>query len=210
MSFLKIIRWTAWTLVAVALFGVTGVILGWLQVEKFGAGRNTPVPVVSSGVPTIGGPFSLVNHRGERVTQDTFKGKATAYFFGFTHCPDVCPTTLFEMTRHLEQLGPDADRLNVVFVTVDPERDTPELLRTYLESFDPRIVGLTGTPEEVAAMAKEFRVSYRKVPTENGEYTMDHTASVVVTDAQGAFVTLIDSHEDATMALTKLKRALAD
>jgi protein SCO1/2 len=209
MSFLKIIRWTAWTLVVVALFGVTGLVLGWLQVEKFGASRNRPAAVVSSGIPAIGGPFSLVNHRGERVTQETFKGKATAYFFGFTHCPDVCPTTLFEMTQYLEQLGPDADRLNLVFVTVDPERDTPELLRTYLESFDPRIVGLTGTREEVAAVAKEFRISYRKVPTENGEYTMDHTASVIVTDAQGGYVTLIDFHEDAAMALAKLKRALA-
>jgi protein SCO1/2 len=120
----------------------------------------------------------------------------------------VCPTTLFEMSQHLKDLGPDADRLNVVFVTVDPERDTPELLKTYRESFDPRIVALTGTPEEMAAAAKAFRISYRKVPTEGGDYTMEHTASVIVTDAGGGFVSLIDYHEDDSTALLKLRRAI--
>jgi protein SCO1 len=205
MSALKIVRWTSWALVAVAVFVVTGIAMGWVRTEWLGQGPR--VAVSTSGTPAIGGPFSLVNHRGERITQETFKGKATAYFFGFTHCPDVCPTTLFGMTQRLAELGPEADRLNVVFVTVDPERDTPELLRTYLESFDPRI-GLTGTPEEVAAMTKAFRIGFRKVPTEGGDYTMDHNASVVVTDAQGAFVTLIDYHDDAAAALAKLKRAL--
>src|SRR4051794_24505725 len=99
--------------------------LGWFQVVKLGIGRGEPV-VATSGVPAIGGPFSLVNHRGERVTHETFEGKPTAYVFGFAHCPEVCPTTPFEMSRHMKELGPDADRLDVVFVTVDPERDTPE------------------------------------------------------------------------------------
>jgi protein SCO1/2 len=202
----RIIRWTAWSLVAVLLFGVGAIALGWLQVEKFGLGRTQSV-ITSSGVPAIGGPFSLVNHRGERVTQDTFRGKPTVYFFGFTHCPEVCPTTLFEMTQRLNELGPDADRLNVVFMTVDPERDTPDLLKTYLESFDPRIVALTGTPDEVAATAKAFRISYKKVPTGDG-YTMDHTSSVIVQDADGQLITLIDYHEEASSALAKLRRAL--
>ncbi|MBM1171990.1 SCO family protein [Microvirga arabica] len=207
MIALRIIRWTAWALVAVVLFGAGAIALGWLQVEKLGL-RAQPT-VTSSGVPAVGGPFSLINHRGERVTQDTFKGKPTAYFFGFTHCPEVCPTTLFEMSQHLKELGQDADRLNVVFVTVDPERDTPELLKTYLESFDPRIVALTGTPEEMAAAAKAFRIGYRKVPTEGGDYMMDHTSSVIVTDAKGDLVSLIDYHEDEATALAKLKKALA-
>jgi protein SCO1 len=204
MSILRIIRWTAWILVAVAIFVATGIAVGWLRTEWLG---QSPPGAVTTGTPAIGGPFSLVNHRGERVTQETFKGKPTAYFFGLTHCLEVCPTTLFEMTPHLKELGPDVDRLNLVFVTVDPERDTPELLKTYLESFDPRIVALTGTPEEVGAAAKAFRISYRKVPIEGG-YTMDHTASVILTDGEGRFVTLIDYHEDAATALAKLKRAI--
>ncbi len=112
------------------------------------------------------------------------------------------------MTQHLRELGPDADRLNVGFVTVDPGRDTPELLKTYLESVDPRIVALTGTPEELAAAAKAFRISYRRVPTEGGDYTMEHTASVIVIDAGGGFVSLIDYHEDVATALSKLRRAI--
>jgi protein SCO1/2 len=206
MFVLRIIRWTAWALVAVAIFIATGIAVGWFRTEWLG--QSPPVAVTATGVPAAGGPFSLVTHRGERVTRDTFKGKPTAYFFGFTHCPEVCPTTLFEMTQHLKELGPDADRLNVVFVTVDPERDTPELLRTYLESFDPRITALTGTPEELAAAAKAFRITYRKVPTEGGNYTMEHTASMIVTDAVGGFVSLIDYHEDAATALSKLRRAI--
>jgi protein SCO1 len=124
MFVLRIVRWAAWALVAVAIFVATGIAVGWVRTEWLG---QSPPAAVTTGVPAVGGPFSLVNHRGERVTQDTFKGKPTAYFFGFTHCPEVCPTTLFDMSQHLKDLGPDADRLNVVFVTVDPERDTPEL-----------------------------------------------------------------------------------
>lgn len=206
MLALRIIRWTAWALVAVAIFVVTGIAVGWLRTEWLG--QRPPSAVTTTGTPAIGGPFSLVNHRGERVTQNTFKGKPTAYCFGFTHCPEVCPTTLFEMSQRLKELGPDADRLNVVFVTVDPERDTPELLKTYLESFDPRIVALTGTPEELAVAARAFRISYSKVPTEGGNYTMEHTSSVIVTDAKGELVTLIDYHEEAPSALAKLKRAI--
>ncbi|QRM35277.1 SCO family protein [Microvirga sp. VF16] len=208
MSALKLVRWILWSLVAVAIFVATGVAVGWLRTEWLG--QRPPVAVTTTGTPAVGGPFSLVNHRGERVTQDTFKGKPTAYFFGFTHCPEVCPTTLFEMSQHLKDLGPDANRLNVVFVTVDPERDTPELLKTYLESFDPRIVALTGTAEELATAARAFRISYRKVPTEGGNYTMDHTSSVIVTDAKGEFVSLIDYHEDKAMALAKLQRVVRE
>jgi protein SCO1/2 len=206
MFVLRIIRWAAWALVAVAIFVGTGIAVGWLRTEWLG--ESPPATVTTSGVPAVGGPFSLVNHRGERVTQDTFKGKPTAYFFGFTHCPEVCPTTLFEMTQHLKELGPDSDRLNVAFVTVDPERDTPELLKTYMESFDPRIVALTGTPDELAVAAKAFRIAYHKVPMEGGSYTMEHTASVIVTDAKGDLVTLIDYHEDAATTLLKLRRAI--
>jgi hypothetical protein len=113
MFVLRIIRWVAWALMAVAIFVGTGIAVGWFRTEWLG---QSP-PMTTTGVPAVGGPLSLVNHRGERVTQETFKGKPTAYFFGFTHCLEVCPTTLFGMTQHLKELGPDADRLNVVFVT---------------------------------------------------------------------------------------------
>jgi protein SCO1/2 len=206
VSALRIIRWTTWALVAIAIFVATGIAVGWVRTKSLG--HRPPVAVTTTGTPAIGGPLSLVNHCGERVTQETFMGKPTAYFFGFTHCPEVCPTTLFQMSQHLKELGPGADRLNVVFVTVDPERDTPELLKTYLESFDLRIVALTGTTEGIAAAAKAFRISYQKVPTEGGDYTMDHSSSVIVTDARGEFVSLIDYHEDAATALAKLRRAI--
>ncbi len=204
MLALRIIRWTAWALVAVAIFVGTGIAVGAFRTEWLG---QSP-PVTTTGVPAFGGTFSLMTHRGARVTQDTFKGKPTAYFFGFTHCPEVCPTTLFEMTQYLKELGLDPDRLNVVFVTVDPERDTPELLKTYLASFDPRITALTGRPEELVAAAKSFRITSRKVPTEGGNYTREHTASVIVTDAEGELVSLIDYHEDDATALAKLRRAI--
>jgi protein SCO1 len=206
MFVLRIIRWAAWALVAVAILVATGIAVGWLRTEWLG--QSPLATVTTSGVPAVGGPLSLVNHRGERAMQDTFKGKPTAYVFGFTHCPEVCPTTLFGITQHPKELRPDGDRLNVAFVTLDPERDRPQRLKTYFESFDPRIVALTGTLEELATAAKAFCVSYRKVLTEGGDYTMEHPATMVVTDAQGEFVSLIDYHEDAATALSKLRRAI--
>ena len=114
----------------------------------------------------IGGPFELTDQDGKRLSSESLKGKPSAIFFGFTHCPEVCPTTLFDLTQDLEAMGPDAAKLNVVFITVDPERDTPELMKTYLSSFDPRIVGLTGTEAEITAAAKEYKVYFKKVQTE--------------------------------------------
>ncbi|WP_262030863.1 SCO family protein [Microvirga sp. Mcv34] len=115
MFILKLVRWISWVLVAVAIFVVTGITVGWFRTEWLG--QPPPATVTTAGTPAVGGPFSLVNHHGERVTQETFKGKPTAYFFGFTHCPEVCPTTLFEMSQHLKDLGPDADRLRLSKLT---------------------------------------------------------------------------------------------
>ncbi|MEO1200676.1 MAG: SCO family protein [Pseudomonadota bacterium] len=136
----------------------------------------------------IGGPFELTDHQGQTVTEADFAGKPSLVFFGFTHCPDICPTTLYDITLVLQELGDDADRLNVLFVSVDPERDTPDFLGTYLSSFHPGITGLTGTAEQVAEVARSYRAYYRRVPLDNGDYTMDHSAVVYMLDAEGTFI----------------------
>ncbi|QQS14788.1 MAG: SCO family protein [Rhodospirillales bacterium] len=138
----------------------------------------------------IGGPFTLTDHDGKRVTEADFKGKPTLIYFGFTYCPDVCPTSLLLMQTALEQLGKGADeKVNVVLVTVDPERDTPAVLKDYVGNFGPRFIGLTGTPAEIAAVAKSFRVYYRKVEGKDGApYLMDHSSIFYLLDRNGRFV----------------------
>ena len=130
--------------------------------------------------------FSLNDHTGKPVTLESYKGKVVVLFFGFTHCPDVCPTTMAEMSAVMKELGPDADKVQVLFATLDPERDTKELLSQYVPGFDQRFVGLYGTPEQVAATAKEFKVFYQKVPGKTPDsYTIDHTAGSYVFDKSG-------------------------
>ncbi|MFC7399150.1 SCO family protein [Chelatococcus sp. GCM10030263] len=167
-------------------------------------------PTVSTtGVADIGGPFRLTTQDGKTLSDADLKGKPYAVFFGFTHCPEVCPTTLWELSQALQKLGPDADRIKVLFVTLDPARDTPELLKTYLASFDPHIVGLTGSEEEIAKLAKAYKVYWRKVPTDNGDYTLDHSAIVYLMDAKGAFTGTIAYQEKEEAQLAKL-RSLAE
>ena len=157
----------------------------------------------------IGGPFNLIDMNGKPVTEKSLLGKPTAIFFGFTYCPEVCPTTLTDLTVWLKTLGPEADKLNVVFVSVDPERDTPEQMRLYLSNFDPRIQGFTGTPETVAQAAKAYRVYYQKVPLDGGGYTIDHSSSVYLFDAQGAFVAPIPYQSSPDRAVHQLQALLA-
>jgi protein SCO1/2 len=147
--------------------------------------RTSQSSVTSSAV---GGPFKLVDHDGKVVTDQDFKGRPFLVFFGFTHCPDVCPTTLFDISEVMRALGPDADKTAALFVTVDPERDTPDKLKDYLSSFDPHVRGLTGGAAEIDAMQKTYRVYSRKVPTDGGGYTMDHTALVYLMGKDGRFV----------------------
>jgi protein SCO1/2 len=137
---------------------------------------------------TVGGAFQMVDQTGAAVTDADVKGKPFLVFFGFTHCPDVCPTALYEITQALEALGPDAEKTQALFVTVDPERDTPEALKSYLSSFSPRIRGLTGSQAQVDAMVKAYRAYAKKQPLKDGDYTMDHTAIVYLMDKNGAFV----------------------
>lgn len=144
----------------------------------------------------VGGPFQLVSHQGKPFSDKDVAGAPFIVFFGFTHCPDVCPTAMFELTAVLKAAGPRADKVRALFISVDPERDTPELLKLYLSSFDPRIVGLTGTPEQIAAAAKAYRAYFKKIPA--GEsYTMDHTAGIYLMDSKGQFVRLLDMNKKA-------------
>jgi protein SCO1/2 len=130
--------------------------------------------------------FALTDHHGKPRTLADFKGKAVVVFFGFMNCPDVCPTTMAEMTNVMKELGPDAERVQVLFITVDPERDTPELLAKYVPAFDQRFIGLTGDKAAIEKVAKEFRVFYQKSPSkEPGSYSMDHTSGSYVFDPQG-------------------------
>jgi len=189
----KIAKNAAWIGAIVAPIFVVAIWLGWTYRDDGGLTK----------VPEIGGPFSLVDHHGKPVTDRDYLGKPTLVFFGYTHCPDVCPTTLFEITNQLQELGPAADRLNVLFITVDPERDTPQQLALYLSSFDPRIVGLSGTPENVSAAIMAYHVYAKKVPLKDGEYTMDHIATVFMMDSKGRYVGAM--HFQAPIATTRAK-----
>jgi protein SCO1/2 len=154
----------------------------------------------------IGGPFTLVDSHNAIVTQNDLLGKPSALFFGYTSCPDVCPTTLLDLTELMKTMGADADKLNVIFVSIDPARDTPARLADYLSSFDPRIRGLTGTEAQIAAIAKAYQVYYKRVPDSDGGYSMDHTASVILENAKGDFAGTLSFEEDAKTSLAKLER----
>jgi protein SCO1/2 len=182
---------------------IGGLVLFSAAIFMF-AGR-LPTPV---SAPAIGGAFRLVDQNGQVVTQDALKGKPSLMFFGFTHCPDVCPTALFEMTQVYKALGSDGDKVQAYFVSVDPERDTPDILKEYLSSFDPRLRGLTGDPAAVAAIEKAYRVYSKKVPLEGGGYTMDHTATVYLMDKQGRFVAPFNLKRKPEDAAADLKRHL--
>jgi protein SCO1 len=163
----------------------------------------------AAGVASIGGPFTLVDDTGATVTDRTLAGKPYAIYFGYTYCPEVCPTTLFDLTRWIKELGPDANKLNYVFVTVDPERDTPKLMHQYVASFDKRIRGFTGTPAQIAQIATEYRVYYKKIPTNDGSYLMDHSALIYLMTADEKFDTVIPYQEKDDVALAKLKALVA-
>lgn len=151
--------------------------------------------------------FTLTDHRGKTVRPVDWIGRPTLVFFGFTWCPDVCPTTLSDISGWLEDLGPDADRLNTVLISVDPERDSPDVLAEYLSNFDPRIIGLTGPLAEIERAAAGFRARFEKV-AQGEHYTMDHTAGVFLFRADGRFGGIIDYHEDRRFALPKIRRVL--
>ena len=160
------------------------------------------------GVAAICGPFRLVDQDGKPFTDADLKGKPTLIFFGYTHCPDVCPTALLEMSQVLHALGKDADRATGLFITVDPERDTPDIIKSYLAYFDPHLRGATGTPEQITAVEKEYRVYAKKHPLENGDYSMDHSAVVYLMDKNGRFVAPFNLKRPPKDAAAELRKYL--
>ena len=180
----------------VICFGVVAIVTGRVSAP------------VAQQIAAIGGPFKLTDQNGQTVTDQDLKGRPFLVFFGFTHCPDVCPTTLFEVSQIFRALGSDADRVRALFITVDPERDTPALMKDYLSSFDPHMAGLTGDPAAVAAVAKAYRVYYKKVPLDQGGYTMDHTAIVYLMDKEGRFVSPFSLKRTTEAAAADLRRYL--
>ncbi|WP_286182867.1 SCO family protein [Labrenzia sp. R4_1] len=201
MSGLKLFRYVAWAAVAV-LACVAGALV-YLQTTSSNNSGALIEPLAA-----IGGPFELISGNGETVTDQTLAGKPTVMFFGFTYCPDVCPTTLSELQGWIEALGPDADKLNYAFVSVDPERDTPDVMRDYVGAFDDRILALTGSRENIDSMLKAYRVYAKRVPLDDGDYTMDHSAAVYLMNADNKFVGTIAYGEVEETALAKLKRLI--
>ena len=183
---------------------VAGLVL-FFAVIMLVAGR-APTSIVPQA-SAVGGPFRLVDQDGKVTTDQDFKGKPFLVFFGFTHCPDVCPTALFEISEVFGKLGADTERVRALFITVDPERDTPEKLKDYLASFDSHVRGLTGDPAAVQAVTKSYRVYSKKVPLEGGkDYTMDHTAIVYLMDKEGRFVAPFNLKRRPEEAATELRR----
>ncbi len=176
-------------------------------------GGPDPRPPTQGGITAslgrpMGGEFALVDHTGRAVTAQDFAGKTRLVFFGFTHCPDVCPTGLSRLSLLLEELGEQAKDVRALFITVDPERDTPEVMKDYVSNFAGNIIGLTGTPEQIAAVAKSFHAYFKKAPQPDGGYLVDHTASIFVLDRNGDFRATIDIHEDPSAALQKVLRLI--
>lgn len=166
---------------------------------------RSPVSVVAT---SLGEPFTLTDHDGAPITEAAFTGRPSLLFFGFTHCPDVCPTTIYDMETWMSDLGVGPDEVGAFFVTIDPERDTPAFLKDYLEPQSDRITGITGTPDDVWAMAKSWRVYWQKRPLGEGEYTMDHYASTFILNADGDVVDLISYGEDPEVAKAKIENVL--
>jgi protein SCO1/2 len=156
----------------------------------------------------LGGEFSLVRQDGKPVTDKDLLGKPHAIFFGFTNCPEVCPTTLYEMSTWLSEMGEDAEGINVYFMTVDPERDTVEILADYLTSFDARITGITGNKKDLEQTLRSYHVYFKRVELEDGDYSMDHTATIYLLDAKGKFTGSISYGEDGKSAVAKLRKLL--
>jgi protein SCO1/2 len=199
MTAMRTIRIAAWA----AILMLAGVLAWTFAVNRGGDG-----PPAGLAIAAIGGPFTLTDQHGNTVTEAALKGHASALFFGYTFCPDVCPMTLSDMTAWLMDLGAEGDKLKVYFITVDPERDTEQQMAEYLQAFDPRIIGLTGSRPAIDQIIKEYRVYARKVPGEDGAYSMDHTAAVYLLDSEANFVGTVDYQEDHDTALAKLKRLI--
>jgi len=195
-------RTAARPLVIVTAFAAS-LLLGLLiMLWALGGVRGVTAPAA------IGGPFQLTDESGATVTEKSLQGRPSLIFFGFTHCPDVCPTALFEISEILRAMGKDADRVNAYFISVDPERDGEAAMKDYLSSFDPHLKGLTGDPDAVAKVLSAYRVYAKKVPLKDGDYTMDHTALTYLMDRDGRFVAPFNLNRTPDEAAADLKKYL--
>lgn len=157
----------------------------------------------------FGGPFTMIDQNRRTVSDRTLVGAPFVIFFGFTRCPEICPTTMSRLAQLRRKLGTDADRFKVVFVSIDPEHDKPEDLKSFLSMFDVPALGLTGNAAQTAAIVKDYGVYYERMPLPGGDYTIDHSAGVYLMDRRGGFVTTLDIHEPDQVALGKLRQMIA-
>ena len=195
-------NWTARPLVIAATFAASLIVALLLIFWGMGGVRN-----MAQAAP-IGGPFQLTDQDGKTVTQANLEGKPSLIFFGYTHCPDICPTALSDISEVLDAMGTDADRVNAYFVTVDPERDTPAIMKDYLSSFNPHLKGLVGDAEQTRKVISAYRVYAKKIPMKGGDYSMDHTALVYLMDRDGKFVHPFNLKRKPEEAAADLKRYL--
>lgn len=196
-------------IIRIALASVVGLVIAagiaWYQVR-------TAETMTSAGSAAVGGPFTLTDHTGRQVTDAEYRGRWMLVYFGYTYCPDVCPTELSVMSQALDRLGPAADKVQPLFVSVDPERDTVPHLAGYVGLFNPRLVGLTGTPEQVAAAARAYRVYYAKVPVKDAgpeNYTMDHSSFLYLMGPDGSFRGVYPAGTKPEAIADDLKKRLA-
>ena len=185
------------------LTGITAIGLTLVYLFFFELPENK---ISSTKEFTIGSPFSLIDHRGRVITEQDFVGHPSALFFGFTHCPEVCPTTMSKLSMLLDELGTKAKKIKVYFVTLDPERDTPEVLMDFLSAFNERFIAITGNINDVESLAKSWKVYWKRTETSDGGYTLDHTASVLLLNSNSNFVGTIGWKEEEAVVLEKLKR----
>ncbi len=195
-------------LAAVVCAGLLVLASGALLLYAFSAKPHGAADSALSAM--IGGKFSLVDQNGKPFTDADMKGKWELVFFGYTHCPDVCPTTLNELSLAFDKLGPAArNKMGVIFVSVDPDRDTPAVLKEYVSSFSAPVTALTGTPAEVAQAAKDYRVYYAKHPTKDGGYDMDHSALIYVMDPEGRFTATFAPDDPADKIAERMQKLLS-
>lgn len=190
-------KFTARTIVSIFLICASVAFGAWTLLAKPG-GDDTEYGV----------PFKLTDDIGAPITEQTLDGHPSLVYFGYTHCPEVCPTTLYEMAGWIKTLGPAADGLKAYFFTVDPERDTVKIMHGYASNFTDRITGITGDPVEMQKVLKGWQIFARKVPTSDGDYTFDHTASVFMIDGKGKLKGTIAYGEDTNSALSKIRALL--
>jgi len=187
------------TLVGLVILGVGGFLAVALRDNPRGAAGTALASA-------IGGPFQLVDQNGKTITDADLKGRWSLIYFGYTHCPDACPTALNDISIALADLGAKRDEVRPIFITVDPERDTPEALKAYVTAFDAPILALTGTPEQIAKAAKGYRVYYAKHPEAGGDYSMDHSSVIYIMDPEGRFTASFTHENSPEQIADRLKK----